>query len=827
MKGKILITFFVAIFLLALIPYESIVCATSTNYSINFEGSASQQFNNAYLYTINETSTNFWITTSNPHTGTKAFQWSTGARGKMIFKYTNVSTTNVCNNISFWHDTDGGWTIGHTAYIGLFNRSLLGATTIANAFANPHKWLLYSMYQLSDGAGGKFYIADFTGSYIQMAASCFWNTGVATKMSIGVDNDLGDMTYMWGATQYDGTSCNITGFLSGYKIDGIMFSTTASVPTHMVVDDMNITISSSYTGEGGGESLYCGNDVSDYYQIGDIFGTDDSDQVNSPELFEYHNVKRATQIKGVALKVSVDQYTDDSNTANYSLQINGISLGNPDCFSQASNGYDWLLYWSCNVNIQNETTAFVFKHTKANSFGRYWQVCVGNFGQDLDGDADAEYYYSDEFQDCGWQWFGGVIPWWVCSGYTANQIVGKDLAMSFFITNLGTSQTFDYPSSLGLHGWDYKNATGYIYSLGKSIACSYTLGDNAYNYQISLYKNTTQILTSGFPTSVNYPSGSVGYTPFTIGKYKFQLNSTHAIDNVTAYVIGTLPNFYIFTNPVITNQYSYYSVYYKYYHPQGFDGYATMFDILGNFPNYYLNSYSRNIFNNVSSNFTYFSTSSSAEYWTLFANKTNAFNNVGNLHKHFIRLQGISTNTINVVPTSILLSHEQLKNYNFTIYGQHTFVGTDISVFVNNNFIAIVGDSQNYILTYNPPDFGSYIVSLRILQDGLWVTLCNASFIVISSDTPTSEAEKPLLEPPYTYIFGALITVVFIILPVIGIGKLNIQSDIIKYVPIFTGVVGFILSCLIGLFPWYSIFALLFILIMIITVLYLAKNKSG
>lgn len=814
MKGKIILTIFIAIFLLALLPCETVI-AGSIVYPISFEGYASGLPYSDSFMTSKRHSGQFNVSTINPHSGTRSFRAS-GYGGWFNFTYSNSSyLTNIKFNIYRANNN-----AGYYSYIGFYNNSFSHTYTTSGIPIDRLKYIILLRWFTSSGA---FEYIDDSGNWNLIGTTSgsgrYW-------INLSVIDNIGDINYWLNSTHVHGVCSNSSMIVNNYRIDRMLTWNSGNDINYY--DDMNFTISDSYTvGGGGGSSLYCGNDVSNYYQIGDIFGTDDSDQVNSPELFEYHNVKRATQIKGVALKVSVDQYNDDSNTANYSLSINGLSLGNPDCFSQASNGYDWLLYWSCNVNIQNETTAFVFKHTKANSFGRYWQVCVGNFGQDLDGDADAEYYYSDEFQDCGWQWFGGIIPWWVCSGYTANQIVGKDLAMSFFITNLGTSQIFDYPSSLGLHGWDYKNATGYIYSLGKSITCSYTLGDNAYDYQISLYKNTTQILTSGFPTSVNYPSGSVGYTPFTIGKYKFQLNSTHAIDNVTAYVIGTLPNFYIFTNPVITNQYSYYSVYYKYYHPQGFDGYATMFDILGNFPNYYLNSYSRNIFNNVSSNFTYFSTSSSAEYWTLFANKTNAFNNVGNLHKHFIRLQGISTNTINVVPTSILLSHEQLKNYNFTIYGQHTFVGTDISVFVNNNFIAIIGDSQNYILTYNPPDFGSYIVSLRILQDGLWVILCNASFIVISSDTPTSEAEKPLLEPPYTYIFGALITVVFIILPVIGIGKLNIQSDIIKYVPIFTGVVGFILSCLIGLFPWYSIFALLFILIMIITVLYLAKNKSG
>jgi hypothetical protein len=60
-----------------------------------------------------------------------------------------------------------------------------------------------------------------------------------------------------------------------------------------------------------------------------------------------------------------------------------------------------------------------------------------------------------------------------------------------------------------------------------------------------------------------------------------------------------------------------------------------------------------------------------------------------------------------------------------------------------------------------------------------------------------------------------------------SLGKIGISgSESLKYVPIFSGTMGFILSCLIGFFPWYSIFALLFVLILIIVVLYLSKNKE-
>jgi hypothetical protein len=52
------------------------------------------------------------------------------------------------------------------------------------------------------------------------------------------------------------------------------------------------------------------------------------------------------------------------------------------------------------------------------------------------------------------------------------------------------------------------------------------------------------------------------------------------------------------------------------------------------------------------------------------------------------------------------------------------------------------------------------------------------------------------------------------------------QSDLLKYIPVFSGSLGFIVSCLIGFFPWYAIFILVSIIVMILAVLYLSKKNQ-
>lgn len=80
------------------------------------------------------------------------------------------------------------------------------------------------------------------------------------------------------------------------------------------------------------------------------------------------------------------------------------------------------------------------------------------------------------------------------------------------------------------------------------------------------------------------------------------------------------------------------------------------------------------------------------------------------------------------------------------------------------------------------------------------------------------------LNAPFTYIAGTILTLICLIIPALLIKTTNMQSDILKYVPLFSGIFGFILSCLIGFFPWYAIFGLILILVIVLAVIYQSKK---
>jgi hypothetical protein len=173
-----------------------------------------------------------------------------------------------------------------------------------------------------------------------------------------------------------------------------------------------------------------------------------------------------------------------------------------------------------------------------------------------------------------------------------------------------------------------------------------------------------------------------------------------------------------------------------------------------------------------------------------------------------------------------LTNGEGYVGESFNVYGQHGYILSQLQVYLDNKPIKDVSTNVSFLIPYSFSSVGTHTFSLRILNDGEWEVV--DSVIVSIVIKPSGEDDfSGFLPAPYSYIMGAIITIMFMILPSIALAKIGIsQGETLKYVPIFSGTMGFILSCLIGFFPWYSIFALLFVLILIIVVLYLSKKNQ-
>jgi hypothetical protein len=820
MKGKILITFFVVSLLLAIIPYEN-VNALVFQEVIGFEapdGVKNLPYNDGFLKTQK----------NNSFAGTSRFSVNDTyvKSGVLNFKIYPLTTSmgkpsgwfnltydkaQYLTGIEFWF---GNLTFlsasGDGVHFIFYNETTQGTkmrTSPSTTYPSQ------SMMDFKFAYSGTSYYIQFGG--IQQKVNATKNE----KIIITVTSPSGYQTLSYVA--YDGdrytktnyVPSNSSSYVNNCRIDRMMVVTSNS-GIAVYLDDLKYNISDSYESTYEGE---CGYDLSSYQKIG-IDNTPQTVDINGYQLMKIYNVYSNGYLMGVSLCVSPSQYAYDSNLANYTCSLLGFNLGSADCFSQ--DGFMYRLFWSANINLgtptsENQQSGYLlyaqFFHTKALWGNTYWQVCMGSYQSDLDSDGNTYFKYGST------------------TGVPQTRYE-RDLGVSFYLLGGLHNASYGFTDRLGLHNYVGSNSTGFQYTLGQpeGIVCSYLLGNGAYSYKLEIYRNLTTLVKTEY--NLQFPSGVIGYIPVTIGRYTFKLYNYHYTYNITAYVSGTLPDFFITTNPLMTSPFQSYDIFYKFYHAQGDRGIIGLFHEQSDCNNF-LNAFQHiDIANNITTSTPYSSTATENEYLTLFIN--NSQKSPVAYTTHIIKNPNVAENYIIASSENIEITEGNPEGANITIYGTHLLPLCDIGIYIDGALKKSVKYEQVFSYDYVPLLGGLHNVSLRVMMNGTLTTL-DYCMITVTIITPDDEEGGGgdlggLLPPPYSYIMGAIITIALMILPSIALGKVGLaQSESLKYVPIFSGTLGFILSCLIGFFPWYAIFALAFVLILIIVVLYLSKNKSG
>lgn len=823
MKGKILITFFVALFLLTIIPYDS-VKAVSTTTEIDFElpyGVKNTQFDDGFLKTTRSKyggTKDFNVTDVNPRSGVLGFHVSAPTSfttcytlGWFNFTYSkSLFMTNI--KMGFGHVTASA--PGYYQYVVFYNRTTHGNLISSNPPVLVNAQLYAMAYFCITSSGANYYLQTKTGQQkINNSQHEFIEIEITNNNGYQIDyytNYLGTRISM-GAEH---TPYNSTSFINDCRIDScIIFSgVPGATGCSVYYDDLNFTTSTSYT---SGVVTSCGYNLGAYQKIG-IDNTPNTADISSYQLMKIYNVFTSGTLNGVSLCVSPSQYAYDSNLNNYTCTLLGFDLGGADCFD--IDGFMYRLFWSANINLgaytsENQQSGYLlyaqFFHTKKLWGNTYWQVCIGSQDSDLDSDGNTYFKYGST------------------TGVPQTRLE-RDLGVSFYVTGALHNATYGYNDRLGLHNYVGSNSTGFQYTLGQpeGIVCSYLLDSGAYSYKLEIQRNGTLVKTN---FNLQYPSGVIGYIPTTIGRYTFKLYSYHYVYNITAYVSGTLPSFFISTDPVITNPFQSYDIFYKFYHAQGLTGIIGIFHSQSDCNDFNKAFQHIDISNNVTSTVPYTSTATTNEFLTLFINSTQKSPIAYAIH--VVRNPNVAENYILVSSENIEIVKGNPTALNVTIYGNHLFPLCDIGIYIDGALKKSVKYEQVFSYDYVPLLGGEHNISLRVMMNGTLTTVshCHLTVTIINPEEEEGGGGDlgGLLPPPYSYIMGAIITIALMILPSIALGKIGISgSETLKYVPIFSGTMGFILSCLIGFFPWYSIFALLFVLILIITVLYLSKNKQ-
>lgn len=819
MNGNKIIAFvFLFTSMLILIPFNEPVKALGYQNDITFEfpyGVKNLPYSDGFLTTKK----------NNSFMGTARFSVNdTYVRsGSLNFKIVPLATTSsgkVTGWFNFSYDKSMYMTgfnlwIGNSTYLSasgdglyfiFYNETTQGVKMRTNPTTTMSSQSMVS-FKIGYSTGAGPYYIQFGGLQ--------YKTNMSTKneqISCSITSPAGYQTLSY--TAYDGDKYTKTGFVPS---NSSCFTANCRIDRMIVVgwqgavtaylDDITFNISDSYaSGYSGG----CGYDVSGYNKLG-VDNTPYATDITGYQIMKIYDVHTTGYLKGVSLCITPAMYDYDSDLSHYTCKILGFPEETADCLYL--DGYNYRLFWSCSVNIgvpiQDQTSGYLlyaqfFHRTKI--YGNvYWQVCIGNIGSDLDSDGNTYFKYGNTNE----------VP---------QTKYNRDLGSAFYVQNAYPTESYTYTDGLGLQNYLSKNATGFLYPLGQpeGIVCSYLLGTSAYTYKLEIYRNNTASanLTKTY-NSLPYPSGVVGYCPITIGKYIFKLYNYHYVANVTAWVSGSLNSYFITTDPTITNTFESYNIYYKFFNSQGKTGLVGIFRLQLDSGFYDRNYQHITIGNNLTYSTAYSSTATDNEYLTLFINNT--YKSAVAYCKHYIRNPNVGRNYILVTSKNTEITTGNPEQRNVTIVGSHLYPACDVSVYINGVKFESVKENQVFTVHYIPTRGGNFNASLRLKQvNDTIITLDYCHFTVTENNEGTGEGE-PLIEPPLSYIVGIFVILAFLLIPLSIAHKLD--SDILKFVSIATGIIGFIATILLGLLPAWTVAVFIALIVVISLFLYMSKKQ--
>jgi hypothetical protein len=724
---------------------------------------------------------------------------SASTYGDINLTYSGVMTKFSCYMNSYYYATSLG------LRIYLFNNTL--------GFANP---IIHMRFLTSGGVYQNQYYDSLGNTHYLTATNV--NCGGSWKIfSIEFTDDIGSVRYRYGSS-YDinGTSNYDTAIINGFAVDRIRIYTEeqfgGGYTSHAYLDMLNITTDTSYSGG----TTTCGINLDGYDKLG-IDNTPNTMDLSYPVFQKINYGLNYGYLAYITLCVNPSMYSIDPNPSNYTLTCMGFSLGGADCYDL--DGYNYRLIWEANLDLGDRVEGIpsgknidcMFTHSSKVGSVAYWQVCIGTT---VDTDLDSDGITSFKLWNSG------------------RTVIDYDVGVSFYFdpTTHYSSADSIFTDSLGLHN-GVKNATGYVYNIDipEGIICSYLLSQTSSQYQckIVVMKNTTIYYRN--LTGLTFPSGVRGVLPDTIGKYTFKLYNYHYIYNITAWVTGVSSGYFISSDPTITNPFETYKIVYRYYHLLGLKGCIGVFDNVTKRGSYVYAHSTYDINVNTSSYKLYPSTALTNEYLTLFVNisyKTPCAYAV-----HYINDNNILENNIYVSPFELGVNKGNPEGYSAIVKGTHVFSGCRVSIFVNGREMFSVKDEQTFTKTFTPPNPDSYNISLRLYQNGSWVTLKYCQFIASN----LGENDNGIIpsgwkiDPPFSYFIGIAIIVITTISPLLIIGGVKRDfnlSSIPQFLYLIMAIVGFVISVVLGFFPLWSILLLIVLAVLILTIMWMKGNNT-
>ena len=792
MKKPISLTLFFFIFLSSflVISISFVDSVKATSYITGFEGfSEGSQYTSTFMYSYKRPNGNFDITNNYSRTGSNSFRstYKSGSGGGSgVFNFT-YGLDKMINNFETW------------VYITNSDGYALQFQFSNGYYLTPSNWLI-AFYGTREGA--KINLTYFTPGEEHLLQLLNFNTWYKIGFEMYSNDTVKyytNETIIYDELYNDLPNKRITSFyassspgtIQGYYLDDMYFS----------------TIDNNFTDIGCTD--FSGNDY-----IGTGFKIEGSGGVVEHE--NYIEVKAPSKINatitGFEIQCMPEMYNADPEPSNYYIYIKDTLLGSGTCFYSSGNYYILQFDFSVELELNNEYPIIELYHsvTTAYTWGLKYRL----------QESGLDYYYSHSDSN---RQDGNVNGWYLRY---------RGLFYKLFYSNLTSSGANpEYTNQIQL--LNFNNHSEYnvpfknVYSTGLFMVLVDQIDTP---YRIAIYHNGT--LTNqdpNFPKDVLFYKYTYGFTPEVRGNYTISLqyqNGT-AIVNKTFFAPYVRNNYEIWTEPNPSSMISDYRI-------------NAIIDDTGAYTNYRICifdsidkvSNEKNAIDTIDISkststkqsysylFSHSSLYSTSHYIKIFANiGNNQYVGVSGTHTHFI-IQNIDFNDYVYVTKDVVKTGEI-----FNIYGWHNYLGGDVKVFLGDQPIGDVGESNRFAFDYSIDQEGFYTVYLKVKLSGTYQTIGMDSITISDEEGNVEPSLLPSFPAELGALVGVVVVVVFMMLPLLLPLALGFHVAMHPIVYVFSGSLGLSLCIYLGLFQiWVVFFILMLSVIALIIMWWQGRN---
>jgi hypothetical protein len=365
------------------------------------------------------------------------------------------------------------------------------------------------------------------------------------------------------------------------------------------------------------------------------------------------------------------------------------------------------------------------------------------------------------------------------------------------------------------HGIPYYNALGHV-------VIAYSIASLVPDTQIRIYHEGTEVgQEQNYPIDLFEHGRSYGYVPPLPGFYNASLyRGAIRILNASFYVQDNTEDYWIWSYPNPSVNRNRYTVGYKYYNPNGYDGKLACFSSLTDLNSgIYAASQVYELTSNTTQNLSHPPTTQQ-QYWQIYVYKNYQHIRVGGVHLHICLSSFYENGRIYAVHPIVRYDEHIISGpiedapagYTQTLWGFHSYLFAQARISINDYPRFDVSEEQNFSLEFFPESTGQKIAKLEVRVNSTWIELDRVTYNVSDYsdifDTGEGEGFFPDIDSELKVIVGTILVIVCTCIPLfISLGFGTAPFDIPPIVYAMCGSAGVVFAVYLDLFDmWVPFF---------------------